>query len=71
MEILRWMRASTPEECQEVGELLLDVGVKKRTRQWFANIDEAIRLQSTPEELDMAEQLRRARLAAQATRDEG
>lgn len=47
MDILRWMKNSTPEECKEVALLILEQGLKERTPQWHANIDAAIVLQAT------------------------
>ena len=46
MNILRWMKESTPEQCREVALLILELGTKERTAQWHANIDAAIEEQN-------------------------
>ena len=46
MDILRWMKNSTPEECREVALLILEQGTKERSPQWHANIDAAIEEQA-------------------------
>lgn len=42
MDILRWMKNSTPKECREVAMLILEQGMQPRSPQWHANIDAAI-----------------------------
>lgn len=46
MDLLTWMKGSTPEQCLELGLLILELGTKKRTPQWFVNIDAAIEEQN-------------------------
>lgn len=56
MDILNWMKGSTPEQCREVALLMLEQGTKERTAQWHANIDAAIAEQRTGFEIrDSAE----------------
>lgn len=42
VDILTWMKGSTPEECREVGLLIIELGTKKRDAQWFVNLEAAI-----------------------------
>lgn len=63
-DFLPWMRKSTPEDCRmlamrvlarddwresvEMVGLLLELGAKERTPEWFASVDTAIKAQKTP-----------------------
>lgn len=60
MEILHVIKNSSPEECREIGELILEMGTKPRTPQWHADIDTAIALHTGPKEKTLAERLEKA-----------
>lgn len=61
MDILNLIRRSTPEQCREMGELILEMGTKPRTREWYGQIDTAIALQPVPKEQNIAEAIEKGR----------
>jgi hypothetical protein len=61
MEFMRLVAASNPEQCREMGELLLGMADIPRDATWHANIETAIAKFETPEDRSLMATIGRSR----------
>lgn len=53
MDILRFIKRATPEQCQELGDLIIEMGTKERSEQWHQDIDAAIEIEDARGNVDL------------------